>query len=93
MALYTADAVHVPPAQAGRGEIRGEDALRAHVQVFLQSVVHGTRTGELVALGDDRFRVPIEWDDGRRIWVSQLEIEMSGDQASRIVFLSTEAKN
>lgn len=89
-AMYTEDGTHVTTPQLGASAFVGREAIRNHAVAYLAAIQDGGRTGDLVAVGNGVYTVPIEFTGGGS-WVATVEIEVEGDLLSRTEFLTVEA--
>ena len=90
--LYTADGVHIPPSDWIPGEARGQDSLRMHASRYVDAISDVSLTGEVVAIGDSRYTVPIEFGASGDTWVADVRFEVNDDLLSRTEMLNTKVK-
>lgn len=86
VALFTDEGIYRDPNRT----LQGQDAIRSFAEWMSPRVTYGERLGEGVPSETGSFVFPVRFGAHDDMMIGELEIEVAGDLASRIEFLSWE---
>ena len=86
VALFTVDGIYRDPNRT----LQGQDSIRSFAEWMSPRVTYGERLGEGVPTESGTFVFPMRFEAHDDMLVGELEIELAGDLASRIEWLSWE---
>jgi hypothetical protein len=84
--LFTADGIYRDPVRT----LEGQDSIRSFVEGMAPSVTFGERLGDGAPTESGSFVFPMRFEQEGDMYVGEFDVEVAGDLASRIEWLSWE---
>lgn len=84
--LFTVDGIYRDPLR----DLQGHDSIRSFAETMAPTLTYAERLGDGASTESGSFVFPMRFDQGDDKFVGEFEVELAGDLASRIEWLSWE---